>query len=579
LQTYSQFGGGTGTEEDPYQLYTKEHIDSMVNQDTNGKYYVLMNDITDTITDKICSTLAGSFNGKGHNLIVNSGLSLFTSIMESGRLDSLSVSGIMHNFPPFCNANQGTINFCTNNLNDSSTISSGICRVNKLNGKIINCTNNLNFSSGNYLEIAGICSLSYGIIQNCINNGNITIQVTSGNFAGISVRGYGKILNCINNGSISQVGMGESVHIGGITRISMSTLIQNCINNGDISCKNAHCAGGISGDITQVKIVNCVNNGNINGTAINAGGIAAWLDRDSIVNCFNSGQVLTTSLINEPTGSGIANIQNDSSMVINCLNVGKCSEDGVVGSDEDILAVTNSTIQNNYYDKQMCLKKGFSRIENLEFICYDSINACEGKLTTQLVGTSPELQALLGDDWSYAEGRYPIPLGLENHPAAQLAATPMYLPYTDQDNYNTVDSVTCHFMLGTKNNVEWECSSPTVNLEETEDGLKGVLQSTGFVNLVASLGNYHKNIILNIKSVCEPNYKNEEIQKTQAIAYPNPTKDMLYFNQASAYEIYDLQGKLIMKSKKPQNFVNTSKLKSGIYLIKIGEEIMKFVVE
>jgi len=34
-----------------------------------------------------------------------------------------------------------------------------------------------------------------------------------------------------------------------------------------------------------------------------------------------------------------------------------------------------------------------------------------------------------------------------------------------------------------------------------------------------------------------------------------------------------------MKSKKPQNFVNTSKLKSGIYLIKIGGEIMKFVVE
>jgi hypothetical protein len=34
-----------------------------------------------------------------------------------------------------------------------------------------------------------------------------------------------------------------------------------------------------------------------------------------------------------------------------------------------------------------------------------------------------------------------------------------------------------------------------------------------------------------------------------------------------------------MKNKKPQNFVNTSKLKSGIYLIKVGKEVMKFVVE
>ena len=66
---------------------------------------------------------------------------------------------------------------------------------------------------------------------------------------------------------------------------------------------------------------------------------------------------------------------------------------------------------------------------------------------------------------------------------------------------------------------------------------------------------------------------------SNAQVYPNPTKDILYFNQASAYEIYDLQGKLIMKSKKPQNSVNTSELKSGIYLIKIGGEIMKFVVE
>ena len=572
MQTYSQFGGGSGTAEDPYQIYTKEHIDSMVNQNTNGKYYVLMNDITDTITDKICYSLFGSFNGKGHSLILNSGVPLFNTIMASGRLDSLSVFGVMHSFAPFCNVNNGTINFCTNNLSDNSTCSSGICRINKTNGRIVNCTNNSNISSGSLSEIAGICFFSKGIIQNCINNGNITIQATSGNFAGISVRGYGKILNCINNGSISQVGMGETVHIGGITRISIATLIQNCINNGDISCKNAHCAGGIGGYITQVKIVNCVNNGNITGTAINAGGIAAWIDSDSIVNCFNSGQVLTTSLSNEPTGSGIANIQNDSSMVINCLNVGRCSEDGVIGSDEDILAVANSTIQNNYYDKQMGLTKGF--------ISEDIIGIAEGKLTTQLIGTSPELQAMLGDGWSYAEGRYPIPLGLENDSIALLAATPICLPYTDQDNYNTIDSVTCHFLLGTENNVEWASYSPQIiNLEETADGLKGVLQSEGSADLSAYLDGYSKNIQLNIKSVCEPSYKNEEIQKIQAISYPNPTKDILYFNQASAYEIYDLQGKLILKSKKPQNSVNTSKLKSGIYLIKIGGEIMKFVVE
>ena len=44
----------------------------------------------------------------------------------------------------------------------------------------------------------------------------------------------------------------------------------------------------------------------------------------------------------------------------------------------------------------------------------DISGVAEGKLSTQLVGNSPELQAMLGNGWSYAEGRYPIPLSLEN---------------------------------------------------------------------------------------------------------------------------------------------------------------------
>lgn len=359
--TFAQFGGGDGTAADPYQIYTKAHIDSMANQNTYGKFYILMNDITDTITHKICTTLAGSLNGKGHTLIVRSGEPLFTIIAPTAKLDSLFVCGYMSSIGPFCAINHGIIDFCTNNLNDSSTCNAGICQTNSVNGIISNCTNNLNIT-GNQTSISGICSNSSGSIQNCTNNGNITILGSNGNFAGISANGNGTIVNCINNGSIIQVGMGESVHLGGITRVSTNSLIQNCINNGDISCKNAHCVGGIGGDVNHDMIIHCANYGNITGTATNAGGIVAWTDNDSIINCFNSGQIVTSSN-NEATGSGIANIQDESLTIINCLNVGRCTEDGLVGSSENILAVSNSSIQNNYYDKQMCSKKGFSKLK------------------------------------------------------------------------------------------------------------------------------------------------------------------------------------------------------------------------
>jgi hypothetical protein len=300
-----------------------------------------------------------------------------------------------------------------------------------------------------------------------------------------------------------------------------------------------------------------------------AGGIVAENTVGSVENCFNIGNIQGDSI-----AGGIVAV-NNGGVVKNNLSLSKTSKYSIFG---DI--ISNSQQQypdslmfgNNFYDKQLVPQMPCPQGDIIEN------NAAKGLLTTDITGFA--LQEILGDSWSYAEGRYPVPKAFENDSVVLLAATPIYLPYTDLDNYNTVDSVTCHFMLGTENNVEWESNLPQIiNLEETEDGLKGVLQSTGNANLIASLGGFYKNIFLNIKSVCEPSYKIEEIQKSQAIVYPNPTKDILYFNQALAYEIYDVQGKLIMKSKKPQNFVNTSKLKSGIYLIKVGEEVMKFVVE
>ncbi|MFY9591915.1 MAG: T9SS type A sorting domain-containing protein, partial [Bacteroidales bacterium] len=324
----------------------------------------------------------------------------------------------------------------------------------------------------------------------------------------------------------------------------------------------------------KIKISNCMNTGNLSGSDKTAGIFCNLytgnfaLDEPMIIeNCVNTGAISgNVSAGGITSGAGLNTTTPP--IIRNNLNLGKTSNYALFDWSEQ---VAFETFENNFYDKQLVPQTASPQGDILEN------NAAKGLLTTDITGFA--LQEILGNGWSYAEGRYPIPLGLENHPAVQLAATPIYLPYEDQDNYNTVDSVTCHFTLGTENNVEWTSNPSQIELIQSENELKGVLQTTGFANLSAYLDGFTKNILLNIKSICQPDYKKEEIQKTQITAYPNPTKDILYFNQASAYEIFDLQGKLVMKSNKPQNFVNTAELKPGMYIIKIGEEVIKFVVE
>ncbi|MDY0315293.1 MAG: T9SS type A sorting domain-containing protein, partial [Bacteroidales bacterium] len=59
--------------------------------------------------------------------------------------------------------------------------------------------------------------------------------------------------------------------------------------------------------------------------------------------------------------------------------------------------------------------------------------------------------------------------------------------------------------------------------------------------------------------------------------YPNPATDILHFNQAQTYEIFDIQGRVLKKSEAEQNSANISELKNGMYFIKIENKLFKFI--
>jgi len=70
-------------------------------------------------------------------------------------------------------------------------------------------------------------------------------------------------------------------------------------------------------------------------------------------------------------------------------------------------------------------------------------------------------------------------------------------------------------------------------------------------------------------------------EKASFNIFPNPVNkgNTLYFNRAQGYELYDMSGKLLGKEKNALT-IDTSKLNTGVYLIKTSEgEVKRFIVK
>ncbi len=590
---FAQFGGGSGIESDPYCIYTREHLEelsdslNLLNTFT-GKHFRLMNNIEDSLTMRLGadenSYFDGSFHGGGYTITVNIDYeeycALFYNISENGYIDSVTLVGNLSYPTGFCVNNYGgTIYCCTNSTTNKTSPDSvglyagysGICFENY--GSLISCINNSDLYG--YYTIAGICfwvpaqmNLSFGRIENCINNGDIITKY--GFAAGIAFDvSNALIVGCVNTGNVSQtlITTEECGILGGICgsfgnnneQLSTISKIVNCQNSGDVFCKSAPACGGIVAQLQEGGIVeNCSNYGNVLGED-NIGSIYGRnIGNNRIVkNCFNSGSVSGSSYTGG-IGAVLFFMPNDTLM--NCLNIASINKPAIAGND-DGEEVNPQIITNNYYDKQMCLSKGIADA--------DVPGSAEGKLTTQLTGTSPELQAMLGDGWSYAEGRYPIPLGLENDSMALVAATPVYLHFETEEDYNHVDSVSRNFTVGLENNVSWNEANGRVSFSDENV----TLIDLGFENITVNLGDYSKKVRINIVDI-ETSAPIQTIE-TGITAYPNPAGEFISLNlngiNAERVDVYDITGKLLSTNNlcSEQTLIFTGNLHSGLYFIKV----------
>ena len=392
---FAQFGGGNGTATNPYEIHNKAHFNLLTDSVNNsksspnnwsyGKHFKLMNNITDTVKTVIGSDMGnnryfeGNFNGNGFKIVLDiidtqsNNVGLFR-VVKNADISNVTVEGYVK----------------------------GSCRVSGIVGYadgtstiIQNCINNCNvtgirISSHNCAQyVSGI--LGYGInwtIENCINNGKILVNTTyiNGHGVGGGIAGSssdGKIVNCTNTGEISSASILKNDRIGGIIGQFYNTIIENCINSGKVSGDSS--VGGICGrnSAYNSKIINCLNIGDIKGNS-SIGGISGGSVSSSspleIENCVNSGLIIGTDEVGGIVGHLIQG------RVSNCINGGVVIGNTNVGGIIGYKTASGTVVSNCHYDKQMCIYGGINNA--------DVTGQAVGYLTNEMTGT--QLQSKLG---------------------------------------------------------------------------------------------------------------------------------------------------------------------------------------
>lgn len=291
----TQFAGGDGTAQNPYQVATVEQLNAV--RDELSAHYVLVSDIdlsgdTWIPIGTTNAPFSGSFDGSGHTI----------SHLTSGYFSSENYAGLFG----YCDTGY----ICNVHIKDSAIVltlsdrginAGGIVGSLGRDSRVEGCTYDGSIQitiTGSYgSSVGGIVGWSQGEITSCTNNSNIVVDGVDGYddaVGGIVGTSYADIENCKNNGDVS-----SDDYAGGIigtynSRNRVYPIVSSCSNNGEISAKYA---GGITAKASGATIDKCANLGRIlsNGSASRAAGIVAYTTDTQIRLCENTADVYSNA--------------------------------------------------------------------------------------------------------------------------------------------------------------------------------------------------------------------------------------------------------------------------------------------
>lgn len=267
----TSFAGGTGEENDPYQISTAAQLAYLAQQVNNGTdyervHFLLVSDLD--LNGKEWTPIGtggksfwGGFDGGGHTI---------TGMTITGNRDYVGLFGECHNFTAASSyiksvtvkqANISGRNFVGAIAGEGANISDCYSIENTI------CANRC---------VGGICGSLTGNISGCYNSSSVSGNSTAGGIMGSAsyngIVGNGVVQYCYNIGAVTVRQQDSSV--GGITGASANRYdISNCLNCGKIT-GNGKNVGGIAGstDSNYMNFIgNCYYNSDLNNAGVGEG--------------------------------------------------------------------------------------------------------------------------------------------------------------------------------------------------------------------------------------------------------------------------------------------------------------------
>lgn len=287
------YGGGNGTQADPYQIRTPEQMNTIgVNSADWGKHFKLMNDID-----------MSAYTGTQYNIIGNQ------TTPFSGSFDGNQY--VIHN-----------LTYVTSEAVEYAGI------FGYLSGATIKnlSVDNVFLSSGGRY-VGGVAGLNQGLIMACHVSGSVSGSMQYSYVGGLAGCNYGTMTHCHASSSVS-----GDYNLGGLVGLNHRGILADCYATGAVSGA-AYNAGGLVGENSRGSLIACYASGPVSGNSSSgssAGGLAAKNTKGTIAACYASGSVSGAGYY---VGGLVGN--NDSGMITSCYAVGfvsgSYSPGGLVG--------------------------------------------------------------------------------------------------------------------------------------------------------------------------------------------------------------------------------------------------------
>ena len=356
----TSFGGGTGTEEDPYIISTPEHLaylsylvnnnlaegDSMdmgggmiMKMQFSGVYFKQTADI---------DLSAHVWNAIGNLDMVNQTYLIFSGNYDGGGYE---ITGMFTDGSDYIGGLFGVVI----GLNDNITL------------KNINIAESYIQNDGAAGVVGMMMLVSPSVQINVENCHNSAVVIGTSNAGGIIAGGEsagGSIVDCGNTGNILGLSYAGGIigqfsystspltidnvynegsvtgsYAGGIVSDTNDTTLTNSHNTGNIfGISSNGYVGGLIGDSYETTLDNCYNTGSISGKAHYVGGVVAYLGGSSgISNSYNSGDIDVNILNASGSQFGVGGIfgyyvfySYDSPLgITNCINYGNVTSDQI----------------------------------------------------------------------------------------------------------------------------------------------------------------------------------------------------------------------------------------------------------